>query len=193
MTKKIKKKPRPVLDDGDDDNPLGVKFNPRHEVSIAFFESKLRIDPGNIDREIIEHSERYFEVAEQAARASSRATAAKDVFAREEAELYRAIAMEKAEAGERVTEKALANEILCHPRRITAFEALQDAYRESATWDALRTAWSSRGYMLRDLAQLVLAGHTATRAVSSPERDAKANQGKSELARRRRTDWKKDL
>lgn len=172
-------------------------MDPRDELNIGFYEMRLRVDPNKIDRELIEHPELYFHVAEGAALANSRATAAKEMLSKCEARLYAEVVSIKEQAKERATEAAIRNEILLHPERQEAFDALQAATLEAAKWAALRESFSSRGYMLRDLCQLTLSGYLSSQTVSGPAtsavKDVSAARAKEALEKKRTGSWRAKL
>ena len=158
----------------------------RNEISIALVKSRLQFDRHQLDRELVEQPARYFEVAEQAALAQSRAVAAKEDLAKTEARLYPDCAADLEKRGLKSTETAIRNALLLDIDRTAAFDVLQRATFEAAQWQALRESFMSRGYMLRDLCQLTVSGFLSSDSVRTSSVDVKADAAKANLAKKRR-------
>lgn len=162
-------------------------MDPVKELEIGMARMRLRIEPSEIDRELNEHPQRYFDVAEQAARAESIVASKKDLLERTEAKLFRLVRKDCSSNPEADAQ------VKGHPKRTKAFEDLQAAIEHAAQWRAMREAYSSRGYMLRDLCELTLSGWLAKSSVGSHGRDAKAERNKAERLKNRDDSWKKGL
>ena len=143
-----------------------------NETHLAYYKMKLKIEPSQIDRELMEHAPLYFDVSERYALAESRVAAAKEALARREAKIYQEAAAAP-EGGKRPSEASLQHAVLLHPRRQAVWDAYQEAVFVAAQWRAMRDTFSSRSYALRDLCALQLAGHYQTQTVRGAGQSSK--------------------
>ena len=122
------------------------------EMSYEAAKEMLKIDVNNLSEEIAMHPVILGDIAEKTVYLKSQ----KDSFSLKvettEAQIaqeIRSIAVDK-----KLTEATVKEMVLIDPRRIALNEESITIYEEYNLWNALYGAFQSRGYMLRDLAQL---------------------------------------
>lgn len=158
------------------------------ETTYAFFSMRLRINRLDLDTELIEQPEHFQKVGEEAAYATSRAAKSKDDYRTEEAKAAKRAQTILEGRDERVTDKVVSAMVQRDKHRQAAFYAYLDAEAEAAKWAALRDAWASRGFILRDLVQLTVSGYLAetSSSVGAHEtRDRKYTDARERMAKQR--------
>jgi hypothetical protein len=136
-----------------------------NDVELAHFEARLRIDKYKLDDELVEQPRNFEEVADRYALAKSLRDQAKDDLKTVEAERTIAIRAEKDGAGEKVTEKLLADLVQTDSLRKKAFRRFVQCEREANQLEGLRDAYHDRGWMIRELCGLATAGYFAESSV----------------------------
>lgn len=121
-------------------------------ISIEEFKGYLSIDKNALDTEITQHPELLFKVSEAYAEAAALRDAKKEELAEIDAELDSEIREEAKD--EKVTEAIVRNRIQVHPFHAAAFKVYLESKQQADVFSALKEAFSSRGYMLRDLVAL---------------------------------------
>lgn len=149
----------------------------------------LRIDRNNLDEELEQQPSLFYEVAEACARARSLLDEAHDNVDIVEAELDANIRREAAESDERTTEKAIRAQIHAHPDRVEANEKFLQLKQRTEELDQLRDSFRQRGYMLRELVALFIAGYyqeSSAQGSRSKAKESRAERNAERMAERRR-------
>lgn len=130
----------------------------------------LRIDKNDLDNEIGMQADTYFRVAEACALAASRRDEAKSLMDEEQS---RAGARARANAAAK-DEKATEAQVKEQANKDRKFLEARDAYLQAKSaadlWVAMREAYDMRGKMLREMAQLQIAGYYQVQAVGGKTR-----------------------
>lgn len=151
------------------------------------FVESLAFDKHNLDAAILHHSELYFAVSEAYAQAASLRDEAKKLMEESYARNSLRIREQASEEGKKLTEDLV--------KQLTL---LDDDYKEDTTkylkakldadlWGALKESYSSRGYMIKEIAELWKASYFATEAVKGPaveELEYEANRATAAKKRR---------
>jgi hypothetical protein len=132
-------------------------------MNVDEFKRYLVIDKNNLDDEVTHQSELFFRVAEAYAAAAAERDTLKEMLATIDAQLD-AIIREELE-GDKFTEAMVKNRIQVHPNHKAAFDSFLEAKQKADVLGALKDAFHTRSYLLRDLCQLALANFFETSAV----------------------------
>jgi hypothetical protein len=132
--------------------PLGdVTVAPSSEL-----ERKLHIDEHNLEHECRNHPEIVYEVGKYLAWLVSMRDEAKQKLKEMEAAADAEIRHDAEVQGERITEKAVESHKLRHAGVLAAKDEVFKYERAVGAWGALKDAFQSRGYAIRDLIQLYI-------------------------------------
>lgn len=152
----------------------------RNELSYRAAKRLLKIDPLNLNNEIAEHPVVLQEIGEKVVKLRSE----KDTLELKIETTEATIAQEIRAGGEgkKLTEATVKEMILADPRRHALMEDYLQICEDYNLWNALYGAFQSRGYMLRDLAQL------STNVVTAPDNWTPANylENRASMSRTRR-------
>lgn len=139
------------------------------EELLGEMQSRLLIDKHNLDIELSQHADTYYAIAHEYTRCMAYRDQAKQDCDLAKANVDRQLREKYAADGAKVTEARLDNEV-------TLSVPVQNAQSEYAmwrhmteAWQALRDAYSTRGYAIRDLVQLHIAGYYADAPVKAAE------------------------
>lgn len=159
---------------------------PRHEPTIEDLEHGLRIDQNALEDVCREHPELFYHVAKQLALTVSRRDEAKQRLQETEAEVDAAIRHDAEIEGEKITEAIVKSRIIASKDVIRAQQKLLELNREVGQLSALRDAYSSRSYALRDMVQLYLSRYyNVTESSSTKARSADVGRARADLHRER--------
>ena len=151
-----------------------------NELSYQAAKRLLKIDPLNLNNEIAEHPVILQEIGEKVVKLRSE----KDTLELKIETTEATIAQEIRAGGEgkKLTEATVKEMVLADPRRHALMEDYLQVCEEYNLWNALYGAFQSRGYMLRDLAQL------STNVVTAPDNWTPANylENRASMSRTRR-------
>jgi hypothetical protein len=154
-------------------------------MEIEELKARLAIEKANLDTEISQHPMLYFEVAEACVQATAERDACKEELTSIDATLdgdVRAILAKK----DKVTEAMVKNSVQTHPKHTDAFDTYMQAKTKADQLLALKEAFSSRGYMLRDLVSLVSVGFYESTSMGQHNLDrARYNKQREKLAEAR--------
>jgi hypothetical protein len=139
-----------------------------HGVDIAELRSYLKIDKHALDVELEDHSVLLFKISEAFVEAAAHRDMLKEHLATTDAELDSVVRKKKVDG--RLTNDMVAACIQTHPRHEEASTAYLDAKKEADLLFALKEAFQSRGYMIRDLCSLFTANYFEEASVK-PTRD----------------------
>lgn len=152
----------------------------RNELSYRAAKRLLKIDPLNLNNEIAEHPVILQEIGEKVVKLRSE----KDTLELKIETAEATIAQEIRAGGEgkKLTEATVKEMVLADPRRHALMEDYLQICEDYNLWNALYGAFQSRGYMLRDLAQL------STNVVTAPDNWTPANylENRASMSRTRR-------
>lgn len=156
-------------------------------------EAGLKIDKNDLDEAWIKHPDLTYKVGEQFALAISNRDALKLTIGEETAALDQQFRRQAAEAGEKVTETAIAKQIEGSQRMITLKQQYGQACYKADQWLALKEAFTQRSYALKYLVELYVAGYFASSSGGAHRRDAtdrraadaRSQQGEARSARYR--------
>lgn len=127
------------------------------------FRGYLVINKNALDEEVTQQPSLFFAVAEAYAEAATERDSLKELLGTIDAQLD-AIVREELE-GEKVTESLVKNRIQVHPNHKAAFESYLEAKQKADVLGALKDAFHTRGYLVRDLCSLALANYYESNAV----------------------------
>lgn len=120
---------------------------------------KLRIDRDNLDFEIVAQPEYYYHAGNACAEAVSRRDQAYELIKQTDASLYIRIRTMVEDKGMKVTETLLTNMVIIEDDHVEANRNWVEAKGEADSLAVLRDSFQQRGYMLRDLVQLIVTGY----------------------------------
>ena len=151
-----------------------------NELSYQAAKRLLKIDPLNLNNEIAEHPVVLQEIGEKVVKLRSE----KDTLELKIETTEATIAQEIRAGGEgkKLTEATVKEMVLADPRRHALMEDYLQICEDYNLWNALYGAFQSRGYMLRDLAQL------STNMLTAPDNWTPANylENRASMSRTRR-------
>lgn len=136
-----------------------------------------------------QQTESYDAVGRRAAFEASKRDAAKQHLKMVSARVEDRIRADAKDEGEKVTEATVAARVLLDPDVIEAETILQDLNRAVRDLEALRDSFQQRSVMLRDMAQLWIAGYYGDSATAGADRAVRAinaKDAKREIAKRHR-------
>lgn len=128
-------------------------------------QSGLTIDRDDLDSELAVQADMYYRVAEACALAASRRDEAKSTM---EDELSRAASRARSAAAandERATEAYVKEQAAKDKKFTDARNAYLRAKLEADLWSSMRDSYDAKGKMLREMAQLFIAGYFQATAV----------------------------
>lgn len=151
----------------------------KSDDELGRLENGLRIDKYALDDELIEQAHFYNEVAQRHADAISYRDEAKADFEGIKAKVGLTIRQQFAQAGEKITESGVDARIVAHPEYQNALTTLAAWSDRVNRWSGLQTAIQQRGYALKDLSTLYVAGYWADRSASTVSREVKTGRADS--------------
>lgn len=119
----------------------------------------LRIDKTNLDDEVVHQPSLFYEISEAVVDAIAQRDALKEDLANIDADLDQETRKKVEREEKRITDTAVAKAIQRHPKHATAFSKYMAAKFKADQFLALKEAFVQRGYMLRDLCQIYVAGY----------------------------------
>lgn len=150
-------------------------------LSIEEFTKYLKIEKLSLDNELVEHSSLLFAVGDAYAEAAAKRDAFKEQLSTMDALLDSEVRRDLEKSGERVTEALVKSNIQTHKKHKAAYDAFADAKLRADKLLALKEAFHSRGYAIRDLCQLFVANYYEQNAVKGTDRtDTAAYQQRRE-------------
>lgn len=142
----------------------------------------LTINRHQLDDELIQQSQVFYEVSERVAHFTSERDAYKDDLATVDAALGLQFRENARVQQVKITEALVQEYILTAETHVTAVKSLLAARQQVDEAQALREAFLQRSFMLRDLVSLQVSGYTMSNAVESA---TNSDFGKHEYAKRR--------
>lgn len=159
------------------------------KFSIEELRSCLKIDQNNLDTEISQQPVLYDQVSESAAMSRSRLDHAKDSIETIEAEISVQIRSDAEKEDEKLTESGIKVMIIGDKDRKKAVATYLGLKHETELWDKLENSFRNRGYMLRELSSLFIAGYYQESSSSGSRgrlRKTHAEKNSERLAEKRR-------
>lgn len=147
-------------------------------------QSRIKIDRGMLDEEVIAQASNYFHVSEGYAMAVSRRDAQKHNLEVQVAELDRDVRDSMVSEGEKVTEALVKAQITREPDFHRSHSAYLSACLEADRWEALRNAYRQRADMLKSLVQLHQSGYFGEVTGAAERQDAISRRDYRETRRR---------
>lgn len=152
------------------------RIDPKNDLEYAFWRAAARIVLVNLDEEVARHPESCQEVRERAARASSRASAARENLELLEARLYVRHSKRLEAGGKRATAPAIEAAVRIDPKRRKASKKLLVRQRQAKEWAGLVQTFHERGYQLRDAVALQTARGRDRDSVGGREMEGARNR-----------------
>jgi hypothetical protein len=131
----------------------------RLTVEIDELKGYLKIDKNRLDEELEEQPMLLFKISEAYVQAAAERDMLKEALATTDAKLDRKARESLERSEEKVTEAMVKNWVQTDKEHATATRAYLDAKQQAELLVALRDAFQSRGYFLRDLATLYTANY----------------------------------
>lgn len=158
-------------------------------LDIAEFKKLLKIDKLALDDEVMQQASLLYEVSEALVDAIAKRDALKDALAKLEAEIDQDLRTQFEEAETKYTEPKIKSLILIDKFRTKANEELLAAKTQADRLMALKEAFQSRGFMLRDLCSLYQANYfeSSSSRPNNQMSDAVYNHRRTRLAESRKS------
>lgn len=144
-------------------------------------EQELLIDPDDLDQELTRHVENYYAVSKQYMVAVSKRDEAKKDFKEVSGELYFEVRGVLSDTESRVTEGMVEAQTVQETKYQKANNILIEAEKAVNDWSALKSAYESRSFALRDLVQLYIAGYFGTQPAGSARTQKKDHENKEKV------------
>ena len=138
-----------------------------------FCKDRLQIDMDNLDRALIQHPTLYLEVSENYAHALSLRDQSKENIESVHATLDPQVREMLHKNEGKFTETMVSAAIKTRPEYTQAVKDYQNNKMQADMWSALKSAFESRAYALRELVQLYITGYNANNAVETDRPDAR--------------------
>lgn len=149
------------------------------------FKDYLKINPDELDEELIRQPGIFGTVAEEAVLAGAVRDKAKEALATVDAELNVELRKKLEKTEERKPSEAMiANAVLLDKRHAEAQDNYLNAKREADLWFNLKEAFNMRSYMLRDLAGLQVNEAYSSTSVRAPRSEALGRKATAQKAGR---------
>ena len=155
-------------------------------MKIEDLKNYLVIDKGSLDDEVSKQAMLFFQVSEAYVDAAAEQDACKEELTSIDAELDGECRTILANNEDKVTEAMVKNAIQVHTRHKDAFDTYITAKTKADMLQALKEAFAQRGYMLRDLAQLIMTSYYDQTSIGPAALDrAKYQRNRERLAEAR--------
>ena len=159
------------------------------QAEMAEFEDELKIDKYRLDDEIAKQADLYYRVSAGFAEAASWRDRAKHDLSMTEADAAQEVRTEISEAGEKVTEAGVKEQLTLKKSVVAARRHHIAWERLAEEWLGLQRAFDQKSKMLRDMSQLYVSGYftvTATGKAGDNAREVRAEVGRRAMAEARR-------
>lgn len=144
----------------------------------AWFRKRVLIDKDDLDTELVQHAHTLMLVGERLAEADARVDRLREDQKRVSAGLYAPMARRVEKGGTRATKEAIGQAMEQHPKHIAARDAYKKAQLQAGKWGALKEAYVSRGFALRQLCAMYMANYYQSESVHEPTgRTGRRNKG----------------
>lgn len=153
-------------------------------MSLEQYRGMLAIQPHRLDEELEIQAMIQDRIANQRAIANAKQLEAKDILARKESR----IADELREDDPKLTVGGVNGKVARDPERLKAWDHYQACRTEFESWDGLYESWKTRGYKIRDLADLWIAQYYTTDSYTSKATASAGNDERRAAMRRNHQD-----
>ena len=136
---------------------------------IEYYVNELAIDKFNLDDCIEKQAGLFNEIAVSLAEAISHRDYLKKDYEDVQAEVAAEVRHEAKEAAKKMTDKAVTECVAEDKDVKTAYSDLLSAKRDVDLWAAVKESFLQRSYMIKELAQLYIAGYFADKTFVSAE------------------------
>lgn len=136
------------------------------EPTLQELQPGLIIDRDDLDNEIAMQADTYYRVADACSMASSRRDEAKSIMEDELSRAAKRVRESAAANDEKATESFVKEESSRDKKYLEARNAYLKAKSEADRWSNMRESYDMRAKMLRELAELHIAGYYQVSAVS---------------------------
>lgn len=133
------------------------------------FQAMLMIDHNQLDVELCRQPSIFMEVGSNAVYAGAVVETLKGDLKEAEAKIGLILRAEFEDKGKKVTEAIITASVATQKHIVKHREKLGDALLTYQEWQCLRDAFMQRGFILRDLAQLYIAGYFSSDSVKQVE------------------------
>lgn len=141
-----------------------AKEEPTIRELLEELEAGLLIDKNDLDEELIRHPDLFYRVSKELTMLTSRRDAAKQEIAAVEAEADARARRAMRKGDEKVTEPEVKARIRLDKDVEDAYRVHQDLARDVGLFSALKEAYQSRSYVIKDLVQLWIANYYGDKA-----------------------------
>lgn len=154
-----------------------------HEQEIEAYQAGLRVDVGNLDEECRNHANSHSDIALNAARTASRVAGLKldlkELQGDWQTEIRDRLNRDVKGDGPkgRVTDKQVEAALASHPKLKDFNREIAQAQFQALDWEALRESSKERGYQLRNLVDMMIAGLITPRSAKPSRRTVKQLDG----------------
>lgn len=124
-------------------------------INLNELKKTLSIDKYALDEELIRQPSLFFDVSEAYVEALALRDTKKEELATVDAELDAEVRL----GNEKITEAKVKSLVQAHPKHEEAFISFNEAKLQADRLGALKEAFSTRAYLLRDLVQLYTVGY----------------------------------
>lgn len=131
------------------------------------FRDRLLIDKNNLDGELIEQPQVFFDVSHEFSMAVSRRDKAKEEIARTAAKVSQNIRRNALDKGEKITETAISQLVDLDDSYQETVDEHIELVAKASDAQAMKEAFQQRSYVLKDLVNLYLAQYYSSDSVKS--------------------------
>ena len=128
-------------------------------MEIEQLKARLAINKHALDDDISKQPTLFFDVAEACVGAMADRDTAKEHLASIDAELDGLVRTALNKSEDKVTEAMVKNSVQMHKKHMDAFNTYMDVKTRADLLLAMKEAFSQRGYMLKDMAQLYVSSY----------------------------------
>lgn len=159
-------------------------------MDLIEFEQALIIDKHDLDTELLSQADLFYRVAQEYAEAVSIKDAQYEFLKETDAKLN--LLIRKQFEGIKITEAQISASVLNHDEHKAVFQEWLGDKEKADKIGHLKEAFIQRSYMLRDLAQLYIAGYFSEKSISADNSTSKhaVYEKRKERMRKRRLDKK---
>ncbi len=158
-------------------------------MDLKELEAALKIDKHDLDTELMSQADMFYRVAQEYAHITSVKDELYENIKQTDAKTNIMLRESFADRGTKATESQINAAVLDHQDHKEAFHDWITSKEEADKLGSLKEAFMQRSYMLKDLAQLYIAGYWSDKTVSAEDttsKEAVYKKRKSRLAERRR-------
>lgn len=134
------------------------------------FKQYLTIDKTNLDNELVQQSQLFFEVSEAFTEAVDQRDSLKEELAVVDAELDFEIRRDHEISGDRYSEASVKSGIKTHKKHMAAYDAYADAKKLADRLSALKESFIQRSHALKHLCELFVANYFESNSFRGTDR-----------------------